>query len=552
MKEYKIDFKCLIGPGIVWAAGLVLIIIYAPRTVYMNGMVMLGFLALCIGTFLALYALYTEYDKTGKEWPPFLDTLFPNYPVVEDKNEMMRRLSGFRKSYSAFLASGRKEANSAIQDYATQLMWHSLALQKKRLMKKGLTLEMDSERRSYTGKGSGIRESKYFDGRYRVNDVYEEISALRTFKQGDKVIKRIKDSEVAHFTLLSASPASYAAQAGTAARSAQAGTHSAQASAAVRSAHNSQIVPGMIICPNCGNITTRENLLDGCDYCDTKFTIEDMDNRVDSFGLRRDFRTSNSKKEAVRELMFPWTTLIVMLPLIYFGLIGAFVYMPDFNIFARLVTGLLAAGLLGLLGWSLKSMFLILITPILMIISAFSGAMTRKLIYRSKQEVEQEKEMAEQVRRTDPMFSLQSFFGGVQNKLSAIHFAETPTEVNAFSEDDMTPYIERYKDVVDVDIQKMTMESYQADAKLQTAKVSAEVRLLEQDGAKIKERSERLKLRLIKDADCKTQAVCGPSVLKCKGCGVSISLMEGKTCPFCGRELDLKMYDWVIADYESE
>ena len=84
----------------------------------------------------------------------------------------------------------------------------------------------------------------------------------------------------------------------------------------------------------------------------------------------------------------------------------------------------------------------------------------------------------------------------------------------------------------------------------QTASVSAELRLLEQNGGKIKERAERLKLRLIKDADCKTQAVCGPSVLKCRGCGASLSLMEGKTCRFCGRELDLKRYDWVIKDYE--
>lgn len=529
MNEYKVDYKCLIGPGIVWAAGLALIMIYAPRTVYMNGMVMLGFFLLCLGTFLALYSIYREYDKTGKEWPPFLDMFFPNYPIIEDKNKLMRTLSGFRKSYSDFLASGRKEPNSTLQDFASQLMWHSAALQKERLMKKGLTLEMDSERRAYSGKGGFIRENKYFDGRYRVNDVYEEISALRTIRQGDKIIKRIRDNEVAHYTLLSASPAGYGNQAGREA---------------------SALVLNRIICPNCGNVTTRENLLDGCDYCDTRFTIEDMENRVDSFGLRRDFRTSASKKDAVRELMFPWTTLIVMLPLIYFGLIGAFVYMPDFNIFARLVTGLLAAGLLGLLGWSLRSMFLILITPVLMIISTFSKGMTRKLIYSRKQEEEQEKQMAEKVRKADPVFSLQSFFGSIQNKLAAIHYAEIPVEVNAFSEDDMTPFLEKYKNIIDVDIQKITMESYQVDDKLQTASVSAELRLLEQNGGKIKERAERLKLRLIKDADCKTQAVCGPSVLKCRGCGASLSLMEGKTCRFCGRELDLKRYDWVIKDYE--
>ena len=516
MGNYRINARSFIAPGLVWAAGLIVVVIYAPKTVYLNGMVALGFLMLCGATFWALYTLYKEYDKTGKEWPADLDMFFPNYPIVDDSNELMQRLSGFRRSYSAFLSAEREEQNSALQNYASLLMWHGAALQKKRLMKKHLTLEMDSVRRAYSDRRSCVRENEYFDGRYRVSDIYEEISAVRQIKQDGRIIKRIRDSEVAHFTLLSAN---------------QAGGD-------------------MIICPSCGNTTTRENLLDGCDYCGTRYIVEDMQNRVDSFGLRRDFHTNASKKEAVRELLFPWTTLIVMLPLIYFGLIGAFVYMPDTNIFLRLFTGLLASGLLGLLGWSLKSIFLTLIMPLLLIISCFSKSMDRKMIYSSKQENEREKRLAEQVRKTDPLFSLQSFYGGIQNKLSAIHYAEFPKEINAFSEKDLSKLIELYKNVVDVDILKITMESYSADEKLQSADVSADLRLLELKGGRIIERYERLKMKMIKDAGCKTQAVCGPSVLKCGGCGASISLMEGKTCSYCGRDLDLKSYDWVIDKYD--
>ena len=81
MNDYRINTRALIAPGILWAAGLLLVAIFAPKTVYMNGMVMLGFLVLCIATFWALYALYKEFDKTGKDWPMFLDMLFPEYPV---------------------------------------------------------------------------------------------------------------------------------------------------------------------------------------------------------------------------------------------------------------------------------------------------------------------------------------------------------------------------------------------------------------------------------------------------------------------------------------
>lgn len=516
MNRYKMNYMRLIGPGAIWMAGLALIVIYAPRTVHINGMVGLGFLALCIGTFLALFVLYLEYDKTGEKWPRFLERFFPNYPVMEDTDRLTRRLSGFRKSYSDYLSNEREEANASLQNYASQLMWHSTALQKKRMLKHHLTLEMDSVRRAYSGKDSYIKENRYFDGRYQVNDVYEEISALRTIRESGKIIKRIKDSEVAHFTLLSAE----------------------------------QVGGNRVVCPNCGNTTTRENLLDGCDYCGTRFTVEDLKDRVDSFGLRRDFRTNASKTKAVKQVMYPWTTLIVTLPLIYFGLIGPFVYIPEENFFLKLLVGLFTAGLLGLLGWGLQSIFLALLAPVLLLISAHSKSMKRKMIYGRKQEEEQERMMAEEVRRSDPLFSMQSFFGGIQNKLSAIHYAESPAEINAFSENDMTSLIERYRNVVDVDCQSMTMESYQRDNKLQTATVNADLRLLELSGDRIKERNERLKMTMIKDAGCKTQAVCAASVLTCRGCGASLSLMEGKTCQYCGRELDLKRFDWVIAKYD--
>ena len=197
----------------------------------------------------------------------------------------------------------------------------------------------------------------------------------------------------------------------------------------------------------------------------------------------------------------------------------------------------------------LASLFLMLILPILLLISAASKSMDRKMIYSRKKEEEQEKRMADLVRKTDPLFSIQSFFGGVQNKLSAIHYAESPAEINAFSESDLSSLTGKYKDVVDVDIQDMKMESYGTDNMFQRAAVSAELRLLELHGGKIKERNEKVKMTLIKDAGCKTQAVCGASVLKCKGCGAPLSLMEGKTCRFCGSTLDLKKYDWVIERY---
>lgn len=65
MRRYKINFKKMIAPLLFWIAGIVLIVIYAPKTTYVNGMVGLGFGILCVSTYWALFLFHKEYDMTG-------------------------------------------------------------------------------------------------------------------------------------------------------------------------------------------------------------------------------------------------------------------------------------------------------------------------------------------------------------------------------------------------------------------------------------------------------------------------------------------------------
>ncbi len=43
MNNYKINFGALICPGLVWLSGILLIIVFAPRTVYVNGIAGVSF-----------------------------------------------------------------------------------------------------------------------------------------------------------------------------------------------------------------------------------------------------------------------------------------------------------------------------------------------------------------------------------------------------------------------------------------------------------------------------------------------------------------------------
>ena len=187
--------------------------------------------------------------------------------------------------------------------------------------------------------------------------------------------------------------------------------------------------------------------------------------------------------------------------------------------------------------------------PLVALFNRSWGFLNDQLIYRPEEDIAKEAQMASKVRESDPLFSLQDFFSSTQNKLYTIHFAENTSQINALSNCDLSMYLQDYKNIIDVDTLSIALDSYQLENGMQIASVSAELLLREFAGSKIKTVKEKLSMRLEKSEDCKTEAICAPSILRCKNCGNSLSLMEVKTCPYCGTELDMKEHDWVITEY---
>ena len=530
MKRKRYNKKMFIFPLIVWTIGFIISFIAykpsSPKSVYsipsFSGYIMLG-----LGTGLFFYALVREKYRLKLKIRFPLKILFPAYPIVEDYNQLTRNMSSFKEVYSEFMNNiGSSKINSKIQDYATQILWHCIYLQKKRMEKLGIQIGLESSRLSYSKKSDPVRSTLYFDGRYNVNDVYEEIYSVKTFRHENRNIKKVYNKEVAHYTFLSAK----------------------------------NVGKDEVVCPNCGSLSSRSNLIDGCDFCGTKFTIEDLDNRIASFGFRRDFEVMEGKREAIKKVIFPWFFFAGGMPFAYIGFLIPFISVKNMEIslpfaiiffYLQVIMGLLAAVVFSVLGFVFVAISMWFIVPVIMLFNQFFKFLNSKLVYRSKGKLYSENRMAQKVRKKDPLFSIQSFFGGVQNKLYAIHFADKRNQVNAFSDLDLSEYLKKYEKVVDIETLSLSMDLYRVKKGIQIATVRAELLLREFKDNKIKNRKEFLKLQLEKSEHCKTQAVCALSILKCTKCGGNLSLLEGKICKFCGNELDMKEHDWVITEYSS-
>ena len=104
--------------------------------------------------------------------------------------------------------------------------------------------------------------------------------------------------------------------------------------------------------------------------------------------------------------------------------------------------------------------------------------------------------------------------------------------------------------VIDFRLNNIRITGYRVDDDLQHIEAVAECETLSYDQKAFRKKEKKLKLHLVKDANCKTQAICAPTFLKCQNCGSSLSLMEGAHCEHCGNDGKLRHVAWAIAEME--
>lgn len=435
---------------------------------------------------------------------------------------LTKALHQFRTILADFFRNSRMVENDAIQGFVTQSYFRVLSLQKRRLLKKGMALELTSRQKQHGEDLPLIWEHGYDDGKYRIVLSREQISAVKTFcKEGKKLYQR-KENEVAEYTLLTAFR---------------------------RGGDN-------IVCPSCGNTTTRENLLDGCDFCKSKFSVEDLGERVQSFAFGSDYGVEYEKYKRIRKKIWHWATMLGGVPGVLLVLVVS--VQTFFELwrkgegvgpFIAILGSMLAAVLFGAL--SAAIVFVLLWFVLYPIVQGMMGLryLRKKYLQEAKEREKRNKEAETAVKSYDGRFSLQGFYGNLQNKLAGIHFAENSQEINAFSDCDLSSYLPLYQNVVDMEVEFMRLDDYFIENQIQHAKVSAILFLLHLEGDRINRKKEQLKLHLVKSALCKTQAVTGPEITRCKGCGATLLLLEGKQCQYCGSHIPMFEHDWVIVGY---
>ena len=441
------------------------------------------------------------------------------------ENPISSLLIRFREHYSDFFRKKYIKENEEIQWEATQLYRNILEFRKKRLSDLGITCEMIihniGHRMEYQDE-TPLRCNTYSDGKYNIAEVQEIIAAKTVYKKDEEIIHSRIEEDCACYTIVSPI----------------------------------QSGKGKIICPNCGAEATREELLDGCDYCGTKFIIQDLQERIAEFAFRPDYQVALAKYKSIRNRIISYAFAIILAINFIIFTCYAIASIPDFlsdpetGIFTTIASLLWVIVICSVCVIPLAILIYGWTFPVIIALFGINAA-SKAILKKLKSAPNNDLSFAEIIRQYDPNFSISNFYTGLQNKISSIIFAETEAQLHAFADRELPDMFGHYSDVINVEAEYMGITDYRVESSMQHITVDVNLKLTRYKKGKCRYHKERWTMEMVKAADCKTQVVCSPKVMTCQSCGSSLDLLRGKACSYCGNKLDLKQLDWVIDSIKS-
>ena len=360
------------------------------------------------------------------------------------RKEIQSKTDAFRKELQDFY-QGDREAGARLMERTTQPYWQSLQLIRKRLQQRKLTLSMEFEESAIL---PGEYESPKKDGYDYVCGRVQPVKIKRTYYRDGKRIAREKNREIAVYRLLKA-----------------------------------DVRGERAICPNCGFEGKLSSYIDGCDACGAKFLVSDFDTKVSGFSLEEDSRQKNVQyfMKAAKSVGILAAALLV-LSVCAGGMMFLLLAMDQNGIraVAAAVTMMLGWGLIPVLFRSL--LFMLLIFVVMLVVM--------------QKYVKPRVQRAQIVKQAFPEFSTEDFIQNLECELRNIHLADTSLQVQPFATCDLTETVKSYRNVVDCSICRILFTEAQEFTGQDVIGAEVKLRLMIDDGRKIRSRYEKVQLKL--------------------------------------------------------
>ncbi len=431
------------------------------------------------------YHLQEDWNQFKKATTQLMDEYRYSSSCQIWNNDMTTLVNKYKQEEAAWYNSLEITENGFMT--TTQNLWYTHYLNKRRLMSLGLTAHYDYIHPTKYEKGENQRYPYWdyrHDGKNLICKISDSMNYRKSFYDRNRCVwaDERRNSPGEYYIIQSRS------------------------------------VNGNYICPSCGWEGPLECFVDGCDYCQTKFHIEDLKQKVSSVYTPGDW-TQHRDGFMIHKNFVP---MYVALVIIVIALLAIGVHMGG--------AMMMFAPLLG-------------IGVMLLVMTLFVGKKSKENVASGPARTNQ---TLEKIRCVDKHFSAETFIGNLSNKLLSICYAGSPQEIAPFAVCDMTPFIAAFRGVIDCKLLECVLMDYRADSNFQHLQVKVGILLTKYENGGVHQEKAYLNLALVKSIRALTQSINDVNVYRCDSCGASLTLLNGGKCEYCGQGLDLKEYDWVI------
>lgn len=288
-------------------------------------------------------------------------------------------------------------------------------------------------------------------------------------------------------------------------------------------------------CPHCGAPSTLGRLESGCEFCNTKFLMDELYPKVMHFFIHdisdAEFDKKKHKKLMVRStlvLMLLYATIIIIRLLT-----GAYENRSILEDLAGLVFGSIMLGaVIGSVIWFFSYTF----GAVRLVSRNTRGAalVGKSLMFCHK------------MRELDPTFSTEYFRDKSMSLLKLILFSENPQELTVCRCSHPIP--EKLREIVDIRHRNSMIKKYSIKDGVCNVSVVFYTDSLHFRDGKVCAKFDKIHLSMRKVITKPTDLGFTVKAVACPSCGASFDAEKVRNCPFCGNAYPIEQNEWVVTD----
>ena len=291
------------------------------------------------------------------------------------------------------------------------------------------------------------------------------------------------------------------------------------------------------ICPNCGASSTLAGLMDGCDYCGTRFQMSELYPKVgnyyhlEDFGMTQDEVKGDIGKSILKT--FLWSALFFV---VLFLLGGG----EEMHPLEAVISGLLLGAFIGPLGgyllWAGRKLVSLFVQ---------AGRSIPLLIKLGNSE----KRFENQMKVYSPEFSYPYFMDKAVNLLKTVLFSEDPRTLPFYqgeADDD-------FKKIVDSQFTGATsLRKFRVENGICHVTVDVCLDNLYDSALGIRQKRDWFRMEMYRDISKPVDLHFSIHSIQCGGCAASFDAVRHRTCPHCGRPYQLQDLDWMVQNIRKK